>query len=505
MFRLLTFFFITTLLFGCENNQQSKDTPKEQDATTPIVQTVPKKGCLKCHPVRLDKPHQLACSTCHEGNRSSNNKAFAHQGLIAKPAHPNNMDKYCGKCHEEQVNNVRHSLHATLTNSVNMVRSAFGAQDWLNSLTEIPVTPEPENLVELADDLLRRRCLRCHLYSSGDDYPLVKHATGCGSCHLNFSKDNLSHFFIPKPGDHECLQCHYGNRVGFDYHGRFEHDLGNEYQTPFTADNNHEDDYGVPYHNLSPDIHFLRGLICIDCHSGESLMEQKTLQNSITCRSCHDNQMINDQKNDSILKNKGDYFLRSKQDNKLHKIPLMTNPAHEKYNASVDCQVCHALWSFNDQGVHLFRSDIDDYDLFAHLLNQGSSEVSSILQSSRDFEKDDPEPTMSDKITGEKHLGLWYKGFGIRRWENIILGRDKNNNIRVMRPALDLHLSWIDEDENVRFDSATTTTGKNRMTPYTPHTTGKAGLFYRERIQTFLKSEQKKDIDKASQRPNPSG
>ena len=77
----------------------------------------------------------------------------------------------------------------------------------------------------------------------------------------------------------------------------------------------------------------------------------------------------------------------------------------------------------------------------------------------------------------------------MRRWENIILGRDDQGNITTMRPVLDYFLSWIDEEETVRFDSVNSLAPNMGLRPYVPHTTGPAGLFYKERIEQFLSTE----------------
>lgn len=500
MLRLLAFIFISLTIAGCKSDQPNQPNGEEQSPTTSHVQESENHGCVKCHPMQLDDNHNLLCTSCHGGNNRSDDKIIGHQELISQPAHPDHMMKSCGNCHEKQVHGLQGSLHMTLRDSINMVRAALGAEDDLDNLTEIPISIHPKNLVELGDDLLRRQCLRCHLYSKGDDYAGVQHATGCGSCHLNFSENSTSHLFIRKPSDSMCLRCHYGNKVGFDYYGRFEHDLNNEYRTPFDADTDQANKYGIPYHNLSPDIHFLKGLVCIDCHSGASLMYPKSDNNSISCRSCHDREELGKGLVDGVVQQNDIYVFNSKGDHSAHAIPLMKDPAHNQYKEQIDCQVCHALWSFNDQPTHLLRNDVDDYEQFYHLLSQGNSEVANLLTISMDFNKDYPLPFTSDKITGEKRLGVWYKGFGSRRWEPIILGRDGNGTIRVMRPMLDLYLSWLDEDEAIRFDSEPTLATAKKLTPYTPHTTGKAGLFYSERIRNFLQLEKERNDSAKSHR-----
>jgi hypothetical protein len=49
-----------------------------------------------------------------------------------------------------------------------LVRGAFGAKEKINSVAEIQTPEKISSILDLTDDLLRRRCLICHPYSSGD-------------------------------------------------------------------------------------------------------------------------------------------------------------------------------------------------------------------------------------------------------------------------------------------------------------------------------------------------
>ena len=77
----------------------------------------------------------------------------------------------------------------------------------------------------------------------------------------------------------------------------------------------------------------------------------------------------------------------------------------------------------------------------------------------------------------------------MRRWETPILGRNQDGAITTMRPMLDYSLSWIDEEEKVHFDSAAADDPRHGLRPYVPHTTGPAGLFHQQRIDSFLQEE----------------
>ncbi len=484
---ILTILFIV-MISACSSEKEERVEPTPEKPVD-TVQTVA--GCKGCHAMQLDATHDFECTTCHSGTDNLTDKTGSHQGLISQPAHPDNMMKSCGQCHRDTVLNVSHSLHFTVKNEVNMVRKAFGAQDDLASLTDIPPAEFPVTLTQLADDVLRRRCLRCHPYTSGDRYPDVNRGTGCASCHLQFYKAKLiSHSFLKKPTDTQCLQCHYDNHVGADYYGRYDHDMNDEYRTPYTTSNEYFRPYGIEFHQLAGDVHQEKGMVCVDCHFAAQLMRDEG--NKPTCAGCHQETRLQTALPANVTFTDDRYVLQSENNNALHPIPLMKDPAHETFGRDVGCQVCHAQWAFNDNETHLLRSDLEEYEDFQRLTVQGSSEIEKLLLNNLDFDAEELPHGMTDKITGRFSPGVWYKGFTTRRWETVTLGRDSSGTIQVMRPMLDLSLSWIDEDENVRYDSIHSKARDKGLLPYTPHTTGKAGIFYRERIENFLNTEKNK-------------
>lgn len=477
---------ITALLLclaGCRNEQPQETAGPQKPVVKPEKTRPVQPGCRGCHAdMRADANHDFACTDCHDGDNDTAEKEKAHAGLVTRPAHPDRMAARCGRCHEKLTRACAASLHFTLKNAVNLVRDHFGTQGPLESLTGIPVD-EPSTLQALADDMLRRRCLRCHVYSPGDDYAHVRRGTGCAACHLRYEDGRLQdHAFIARPEDHQCLSCHYANHVGADYHGRFEHDFNWEYRTPYITRSPYIRPYGVEYHDLQPDIHQQRGLLCIDCHSGAALMRGAA---GPTCRTCHGWKPGDAPPALDNIRVQGDeLILRGRADNREHRVPGLRNPAHGQYGREVACQVCHAQWVFNDSGTYLMRSDTDDYEMWERLTVQSSSWVETLLDHNLYSDEDEMEPAMPDGITGILRPGVWYMGYGQRRWEDFIVRRDRDGIIRLFRPILDLHLSHVDGDGEVRFDNM----GGNGsgLLPYTPHTTGPAGLFYLERFSRLL-------------------
>jgi len=480
-------FIILLLLGGCRAEEEVPPPPLAPAPVPPAVMASDKIGCQGCHgEVKPDPFHNLACTACHGGHDHEGQADRAHVGLIAKPAHPATMAAACGNCHPDQVRQSTHSLHFTLSKEINAIRTHFGAEDKRAALTDIPEAATIATPLDLVDDLLRRRCLRCHVYTSGDPYTAVTRGTGCSACHLSFKEGKLqAHTFIA-PTDQQCLSCHYGNYVGNDYYGRYEHDFNWEYRTPYTVKIPQTRPFGVESHSLVADIHQQRGLGCRDCHQGSGHNQRPGL----SCASCHGWRPGQPSPPLRNLQVQGDrLILTLTGSGRRSPVPPLRHPAHRQYQHQVACQVCHGQWSFNDSTTHLLLSKVEDYEPWERLTVQSSAEVEAFLEHNLNSGEQERPPTMRDGISGESRPGVWYMGYGQRRWEEMLVARDSDGIIKVFRPVLDLRLSLVEADGQVRFDNLTG--GDSGLRPYTPHTTGPAGLFYRDRFRHLLPPEQK--------------
>jgi hypothetical protein len=391
------------------------------------------------------------------------------------------MGVVCGKCHGAIVAQAARTLHFTVAKEVNLVRQAFGgsAHSPLASLTAIPQQGPPSTPLQLADDLLRRRCLRCHLYAAGEDYPATRHGTGCAACHLPFANGALTdHRFQAQPTDQQCLSCHYGNRVGADYYGRFEHDVQWDFRTPLAAAAEDQvQPYGVGFHQLTPDLHQRAGLACIDCHGGGELMAGAE---QVTCLTCH-GATLGSGAPVAVAERDGRRELTLALTGKRLAVPVMKDLAHGRYGNKVACQVCHGQWSFADHGNHLLLVADPDYAAWEPLTRQGSAEVEARLEAVL-YQNGEDEATMSDGITGALSPGIWLQAIERRRWEEINTCLDGDGILQVCRPILDLHLSYTNADGEVVFDGVTPGADTPVLQPYTPHTTGRAGAFFQQRL-----------------------
>jgi hypothetical protein len=242
------------------------------------------------------------------------------------------------------------------------------------------------------------------------------------------------HLFVRSPGDEQCLACHHGNFVGWDFYGRYELDYPGDFTAGFVKGRLVKRPYGLEWHEMTPDIHKKAGFRCVKCHvtdicgTGGSLSE-----NSPSCTGCH---------------------MRRGFDEGL--------PGHdERARSLVDCSVCHAVWSFNDYGRSLLRQDDPDWSDWLHVASQGSSEVERLVETNgmRDDGFELP-AFMTDKFMpapdGQGLVempGVWFAGFSKRRWAPVTIGETCGGRLSVIRPVLDISVSYLDSDDEVLFDN----------------------------------------------------
>ncbi len=423
------------------------------DVTSPFK----KSGCAKCHEVKIDKAHDIQCVKCHDGDPSGNSMREAHRGLVRFPAHPDIAARTCGICHQKEVEQASKDIHYTLSNEIGMVWQAFFPGSQVPAIRSLPTEIFPADTPTLVSDMLRRRCLRCHLFYEGDDYAGTKRGTGCAACHMRFYENGpWDHEFYKAVPDTRCLSCHYGNFVGWDYYGRFETDYEEDYRAPLDKGRHLPRPYGLEFHEMTPDVHKKAAMACVDCHKNGPCMDVPLASRGLAesgCLECH----------------------RLSDESGTVKDRLSRRLGHGQADfVKAACTTCHALWSFRDEGRFLLRQDNPDMEDWYYLRTQGSSEIERAV-------KGTGPATMKDKITGEIRPGMWFQGFIRRRWAPVAVGRDDNGRFRVFRPILDLYVSYLNEPEEILFNNMVPMRKdwpfKAGWIPYTPHTIGPADVF----------------------------
>ena len=383
------------------------------------------RGCLKCHVVTIDDAHDIGCITCHQGHPGAVTVERAHDGLVSRPASPGNMKKYCGGCHASRVNHAAGSSHFTLEHETGAVWQAFFPSASRPAPADLRREEYPWSLQGLVADMLRRRCLLCHVYYAGDDYSGTRRGTGCAACHLDTAAGSmpLDHRFSARVDDRRCLACHYGNFVGWDFYGRFEKDYPADFRAPLSKGRHIPRPYGVEWLDMTPDVHRAGGMSCTSCHAPGPCGAR---DEALACTSCHDAQDLDGGEG-------------------VHAPGVLMR---------VSCTVCHAVWAPVDAGRSLMRQDMPDYEEWLRLSVQGSSEVEELCrqQGLAPFDRWSP-AYMLDKIAGNPGPGIWFQGFVARRFWPVVIAETTDGRLVNARPLLDLSLSYLNGDDMIMADN----------------------------------------------------
>lgn len=262
-------------------------------------------------------------------------------------------------------------------------------------------------------DVPRKICARCHLWSRGKAVRGVPgqegnyRSEGCAACHVLYANDGLSYSddpTVPKdevghPVRHritrkipteQCAHCHTrGARIGLSYQGLAQLPPGTT-TGPYLPGLTPEPIYGA-YHVRNPavnppDVHYERGMHCIDCHVADEIMGDGNIYGhmdqatEIECEDCHgtpdaygDLVTARGSRLDHVTVRDGLYVLTSKVTGKRHVIPQVkdfTDPRHPTYNplaarymdsrhlaanGGLECYTCHSAWQNNCWGCHFER------------------------------------------------------------------------------------------------------------------------------------------------------
>lgn len=190
----------------------------------------------------LDKDPHFAegCVSCHRGDDAAQDKAGAHRGLVKRPSDDLSV---CGRCHEAIAATYRNALHYSTGGLKHGVMPRFSAAE--GDIFSEKVFPGA--------------CNSCH--------------ASCGDCHVKGpSVGGISiglikgHRFVKRDEGKTCSFCH-GGRVYPEFTG----------------------EYGG-----SPDVHYQKGMICMDCHKkaefhgdGKEYKSRREVPGRPSCDGCH--------------------------------------------------------------------------------------------------------------------------------------------------------------------------------------------------------------------------
>jgi hypothetical protein len=376
--------------------------------------TSDQESCLQCHRgiEAIGEQHEdLSCVDCHRGDPAASTKEVAHAGLFANPGDFDVVDETCAMCHEDIVEKVKKSLHATSAGVISGSRYLWAAQEEKNALfavrrirdedgnvpaesgavAELQSLPHFKDSKQPVDDYLRNQCLRCHIWTKGEQRAGDYRSSGCSACHVLYADDGFSRSgdkAIPKdePGhpirheitvkipSQQCVHCHNrGGRTGVSFLGMMESD---GYGTPFRTDGSKQPKlHGKHYNYLQKELHLEAGMHCVDCHTlndihGDGNIYSKREQAvEIECTDCHGNletySTMTSSRNKplkNLEKQNEQIVLYGKLDGRRHNIPqvraLMDRnvlPLAMQIRGHLDkleCYACHARWAPQCYGCH---------------------------------------------------------------------------------------------------------------------------------------------------------
>lgn len=372
-------------------------------------------------------------------------------------------------------------------------------------------------------DMYRKQCARCHIWEEGRRKRGDLRAGGCSACHVLYTNDAvyeggdptiprekgkihpMKHQITLKIPAQQCNHCHTrGKRIGTTYVGMFEYDYKSDQSAPpFDEEGNFQDKlYTKDYLNVRKDLHFERGMHCVDCHTsvdvhGDGNVYPTTLhQVEIECHDCHgtpkyypwelpvgygerapDNTprglYISRNEEDTgdteyLLSNRGNprkntykvgdkAYLVSYFTDKVHEMPLLkNNEIHNNWKTEqgrvamsivsehmekLECYACHSTWAPQCYGCHM------KYDR----RKTGTDWIGTAMN--------------HDVLDGKQRIvkspGDVYENRSFMRWEKPILGVNMEGKVSPLIPGCQTLWTYVNEEGEivVRNKSFTTSDG----------------------------------------------
>lgn len=279
--------------------------------------------CLACHRgIEHTSPSHTGCVSCHGGNPSARTINEAHSGIygLSNRSYPARWERGCGECHRSQLERMQSSQMYTAAGMIDQIQATWeGEQPGVRYGSQSAELYDPTGVAmaqtdviqldNLSGELFRKFCARCHVARQQDPSNGAGNPAGCAACHFPYGKGGVyrggdramlgktpfgdSHRMHTLPGLQSCGQCHHrSGRTALSYQGLMD---GNNGLVP-TRGGKPGSVQGSDQRNfthIEPDIHFVAGMDCIDCHTSRETMgdgyASKNMhgQLEISCDNCH--------------------------------------------------------------------------------------------------------------------------------------------------------------------------------------------------------------------------
>ncbi len=306
----------------------------------------------------------------------------------------------CMNCHQKEAKHCHGSNHFTLKKALMLMLKGWHIDANVTLQNFKKVVKD-----KLAYDFIAKKCVRCHIAS-----PTMQNGGNrgnlCLSCHNPHRSSADAK--LARASMRKCLKCHNANFVGADFLGLFPKDFDKSYRAPIDISGHYPPTLGnIDYHHLQPDIHYIKGFDCMDCHNNK--VSPRGWEH-VRCSDCH----------------------------KMKHHP-------KAYHRRIDCITCHAMWQVNSYSADVVRIDKQDYSEYKRWSLCEDEELCEIIKHNR-------APYMKDYITGKKSLGVWFINYRFRRWEQFLLV-EKGGKIELARPLFDFYLTYIDKNGKTKVDA----------------------------------------------------
>ena len=412
---------ILFLLFKTSSKTELTDNAVEYVS----INNIGEESCLECHQntkgySKYHDPEIIGCISCHLGNPNTDVKEDSHRGMVLIPGNLSDAKHTCGKCHEDELHKVEHSLMTTNSGLIAVDKYFFGEADSLDyhyHIKDIKDSPSDKHIRDL--------CANCHLGAEKTEFGEINQLSrggGCNACHLNYtedSKNDLENYLSSNKTDlptfhpstdvfmsnTHCFGCHSrSSRISTNYEGWQETLLDSSDIIGKEGFKVFEDERVYTY--KGEDIHHTKGMLCIDCHSSHEVMgDGKTYSHEeqavkLQCADCHfkgepNTTTYGDLDNESLLvflhreythtdkpilvveKDKhplvntfvdslGNAFLIGKKDGELFDLkPQPEICSRDNAHKDVTCSTCHSSWTSRCIGCHneFDKNETNAYDL----------------------------------------------------------------------------------------------------------------------------------------------
>ncbi len=469
----------------------------------PVGSPAAVKGCTACHggivsPMPAAGGPKLACIQCHGGDSAAADAENAHKAMRANPSDLEHVDVTCGQCHPKWAARIKRSPMATAVGLINQTRYLWGAHAEpkprfaARAGGDLTALPHPKQSGQDVDDLLRRRCLRCHLGAADESQ---NRSAGCAACHRSMAgaDGKRSHALRKAVPVGQCQACHADCGAGAQFSGLMPRDAHRSAR--FDANNPHKPNLwqGRAWRRMTPDAHFKAGMACIDCHVADEIMGDGQIRQAgllhvgLRCTSCHGRPGKPPAKPvtsrgapiKSLIIAKDGVKLKTKLSGKVLPVPLLKTgpgapiahvaPGHER----VACHACHnyanpAVW-----GLQVLRETRPQYGQWREIAAQGDPQVWDLIidQLALPPERRIP-PQTRDHLSGEMRPGVWLVSPFFRRFEWRVYGLGPGGRTFLLSPRYQYVVTTLGKDGKAIKKAEIPKPGLG-MTPWHSHTVAK--------------------------------